>query len=74
MIDCDPSVGGIILRIVIAAILISYGAVYKNYWVLVIGFIPIFRLSYYFLYKYGYVWFISQKKSFDSYKLVLHFK
>ncbi len=55
MINCDPSLEGIVLRIVVAAILISYGAVYKNYWVMAIGFVPIFRLAYYFLYKYGYI-------------------
>lgn len=47
LINCNPTKGGIILRLLIAFILIVYGSIYSNFWIMALGFIPIIRMSIY---------------------------
>ena len=48
MQGCDPSFFGIILRLVVAILLISYGILKSNIIVILIGIVPIARLNYHF--------------------------
>jgi len=50
METCNPTLFGIFLRLLIAGVFIWYGYAKENYLVLFIGFIPLLRLSYYFLF------------------------
>ncbi len=49
--QCNPTKRGIVLRLFIASLLITYGVTKVNYIVLVIGMVPIVRLGFYFLSK-----------------------
>lgn len=49
--NCNPTILGIVLRLVIAFLFISYGMWKQNYLILAIGLVPIVRLSYYFFTK-----------------------
>jgi len=50
MEDCNPTLFGIFLRLLIGILLIWYGYAKENYFILIIGLIPLIRLSYYFLF------------------------
>ena len=53
MKDCDPSVIGIMLRLTAAFLLIAYGVQKENYFIVLVGLVPLVRLAYYFLYYNG---------------------